>query len=470
MADVDMVMPQMGESIAEGTIIKWLKKEGETVGKDEIILEISTDKVDSEIPSPHAGVITKLLASEGETVNVGAVIAKIQADGEGAASELAEDAEPVTEGMTVEEATPQPVVPDPTPMPAPVVAAPIAVPEVTSVPQPESTVSMPELQPSGFAGIPRTDSSRTKFFSPLVRSIAKAEGVSPQELETVDGSGINGRVTKKDILGYIGRRSPVPGVAVPAIVPAPAAAPDYVPPAQPTFADTRVEIIPMDTMRKSIAKHMVASVQTSPHVFAVSEADMTNLVRFREREKAGFQQREGFKLTYMPFIIQACAHALRDFPLVNSSADGDQIVRKKYINIGVAVALENNGLIVPVIKGADGMNIVGLARIGNDLAQRARGRKLKPEEVQDGTFSITNMGVFGSLMGLPIINQPQVAILGVGVIQKRPVVRSDAIAIRDMMYISLSFDHRIVDGALAGQFLERIAFYLTNYDTETLTV
>jgi 2-oxoglutarate dehydrogenase E2 component (dihydrolipoamide succinyltransferase) len=274
---------------------------------------------------------------------------------------------------------------------------------------------------------------------------------------------LSGRVTKNDILSYLEQRK----TGAPAAKPKP---PAYVPPTQPEFSDERVEIIPMDHMRKSIAAHMVNSVQTSPHVFAVSEADMTNLVRYREQHKDEFQKREGFKLTYMPFIVQASAMALRDYPLVNSSVKDEKIVRKKYINVGMAVALENNGLIVPVIKGADGLNILGLARAVNDLALRARTRKLKPDEVQDGTFSITNMGSFGSIMGFPIINQPQVAILGVGVIQKRPVVINDAIAIRDMMYISLSFDHRIVDGALAGQFLDRIAYYLSNYNTKNLNL
>ncbi|RMF60263.1 MAG: 2-oxo acid dehydrogenase subunit E2 [Calditrichaeota bacterium] len=266
-------------------------------------------------------------------------------------------------------------------------------------------------------------------------------------------------MTKKDLLAYLQQRKT--GVARPE-----AAA--YTPPTQPEFADERIEIIPMDNMRKSIAEHMVRSVQTSPHVFAVSEADMTNLVRFRTQHKEEFLRKFGTKLTYTPFIVQACAKALLDFPLVNSSVQGDKIVRKKYINIGVAVALENHGLIVPVVKQADSLNLVGIARAVNDLAQRARSKKLKPDEVQDGTFSITNMGVFGSLMGLPIINQPQVAILGVGAIQKRPVVINEAIAIRDMMYLSLSFDHRIVDGALGGQFLERIAHYLTNFDTTNI--
>ncbi|MFQ5604715.1 MAG: dihydrolipoamide acetyltransferase family protein [bacterium] len=444
MAKVEMVMPQMGESIAEGTIIKWLKKEGERVEKDEIILEISTDKVDSEIPSPQSGVIQKLLAAEGETIEVGAVIAEIESEENGETPAKKAEAAPVTEKS-------QPVVEEAS------AAAPVAVAEATT------QTPVEKITDSGYTAIPRTDRTGKKFYSPLVRSIARAEGINVEELERISGTGLKGRVTKKDILAYIESRAK----GIPAKV---APAPAYVPPAPPEHSDDRVEIIPMDHIRKSIAAHMVNSVQTSPHVFAVSEADMTGLVKFREREKKSFLQKEGFKLTYMPFIVHACSQALRDFPLVNSSVQDDKIIRKKYINVGMAVALENNGLIVPVIKNADSMNILGLARAANDLALRARNRKLTPDEVQDGTFSITNMGSFGSLMGLPIINQPQVAILGVGVIQKRPVVVTDAIAIRDMMYISLSFDHRIVDGALAGMFLDRIAKYLSNFDTENLTL
>lgn len=451
MAKVDMVMPQMGESIAEGTIIKWLKKEGDKVEKDEIILEISTDKVDSEIPSPQGGVVAKILAKEGETVKVGSVIAQVET--EGAAAQPAKESAPLVKSPEKKEASAET-------KPAPKLESTSKKePAVEAKPVAKAVEVAQEHAPS----IGRADTNGKKFYSPLVRSIAKNEGLSAEELEQIEGTGLSGRVTKNDILAYLEqRKSPLPTK--------PKAAPAYVPPAQPEFSDARIEIIPMDHMRKSIAAHMVNSVQTSPHVFAVSEADMTNLVRYREKNKDEFQKREGYKLTYMPFIVQACALALRDYPLVNSSVQDEKIIRKKYINVGMAVALENNGLIVPVIKGADALNILGLARAVNDLAHRARTRKLKPDEVQDGTFSITNMGSFGSIMGFPIINQPQVAILGVGVIQKRPVVINDAIAIRDMMYISLSFDHRIVDGAMAGQFLDRIAHYLSTYDTKNLNL
>ncbi|MFQ5652134.1 MAG: 2-oxoglutarate dehydrogenase, E2 component, dihydrolipoamide succinyltransferase [bacterium] len=434
---VDVMMPQMGESIAEGTIISWLKKEGQTVQRDEILLEISTDKVDSEIPSPQAGILHKIVAAEGETVKVGSIIAHIA----------------TSETSAVVSTGPPAAAPEPAPVPA--------------------SPTRPGVQPGTAAQTVNTTRQVTvagtngerRFYSPLVRRIAKAEGISPAELAQIQGTGAHGRVTKKDILNYLDTR---PAAPRPALAPAPGVAPAAPPPVQPVSADDRVEIIPMNTMRKSIARHMVASIQTSAHVFAVSEADMTDLVAFRSQNKETFLQKAGTKLTYMPFITRACVKALLDYPLVNSSVQGDNIIRKKDINIGIAVALENNGLIVPVVKHADGLNLLGLARAINDLAARARSKKLKPDEVQGGTFSITNMGSFGSLMGLPIINQPQVAILGVGAIQKRPVVINDAIAIRSMMYISLSFDHRIVDGALAGQFLDRVAFNLTHFDTTNI--
>jgi len=466
MSKVDMVMPQMGESIAEGTIIKWHKKEGDEVERDEVILEISTDKVDSEIPSPESGTVQKILFPEGETVKVGEVIAHIDTEGDGAEAATEKKAEPEEEAEKKEEEAEakeeKAEEPEEKKKEEAEVEAKEEKPEPEEKPEKRTEeAEHPRVSEGGMAGFPRTDRSRKKFYSPLVRSIARAEGIEPKELEQINGSGASGRVTKQDLLDYIKSREEG---APPKEAPRPVAAPTM----EPEYSDERTEIIPMDNMRKSIAQHMVRSVQTSPHVFAVSEADLTNLVNYRKEHKEEFQKKTGVKLTYMPFIIQACARALLDYPMVNSSVDGDKIIRKKYINIGMAVALENNGLIVPVVKGADGMNIVGLARAANDLAQRARNKKLTPDEVQDGTFSITNMGIFGSLMGLPVINQPQVAILGVGTIKKRPVVINDAIAIRDMMYISLSFDHRIVDGALAGQFLERIAEYLTNFDTKNI--
>ncbi len=427
-AQVELVMPQMGEGITEGTVIRWLKAQGDAIERDEIIIEISTDKVDSEIPSPHAGVIAEMLVAEGETVQVGTVIARIDSAGtaQAAASEKVGAA-----------------------------SAPPAVEEVTVAPASEATGPAPTPAKS----VKSRDGRR--FYSPLVRSIAAAEGVSHEELVKIDGTGALGRVTKKDILNYLESRSAGTPSTLPAQPVVQASRPGV-------GSGERVEVIPMNTMRKSIARHMVASVQTSPHVFMMTEADMTDLVAYRSQNKDAFLERTGTKLTYMPFIVSACVKALRDYPMVNSSIDGDNMVLKKYINVGIAVALENSGLIVPVVKNADELNVVGLARAINDLAQRARSKKLKPDEVQDGTFSITNMGSFGSLLGFPIINQPQVAILGMGTIQKRPVVVNDAIAIKSMLYLTLSFDHRLVDGALAGQFLEQVAGYLTNFDTSTI--
>ncbi len=437
----DMVMPKMGESITEGTILKWLKQEGDAIEQDEIILEISTDKVDSEIPSPSAGVLTKILAQEGDTVEVGSVIAQIGAAGDGAAT------------VAAAESTPEPVAAE-----APTNGQPEAVVDKTPA----------EIQPAV-----AEESGERRFYSPLVKSIARKEGVSADELAAIPGSGKGGRVNKDDILNYIENRTKQPAAApampqAPAIQPASAPAPSMpsIPAAAaPSFAGGDTEIIEMDRMRQAIAAHMVQSKQTSPHVYSFAEADVTHLVKYREAVKASFQQQEGFKLTYTPFFFSAAAKALREFPIVNSSVEGSKIILKKNVNIGMAVALEK-GLIVPVIKNADTLNLLGMSRTMNDLALRARSKKLMPEEVQGGTFSITNVGVFGSLYGTPIINQPQVGILGLGVIKKRVVVVNDAIAIRDMVYISLGYDHRIVDGEAGGKFLQRVVYHLENMDPE----
>jgi len=443
MAKIDLVMPKMGESIAEGTIIKWTKKEGDRIERDETILEISTDKVDSEIPSTAAGVLAKILVEEGKTVAVGTVIAQIETEGAVAAAVAAAP----TDGQ-VKSAVAAPVE-------AKKVEAPVAAP-------------MPEAEPVSRQG--------KRFYSPLVRTIAKQENLSMQELEALPGSGVEGRVTKNDIMAYLENRSlPKPAVGqpmtAPALMPSVAARPAAPPMPPPAVIssmpvdETRVEIMPMDYMRKRIAEHMVMSKQVSPHVYSVSECDMTNIVRYREAIKDEFEKREGTKLTFTPFFIDAVVRAIKDFPMINSSIDGDKVIIKKYINIGIAVALEN-GLIVPVIKNSDSYNLVGLARATNDIAHRARHKQLKPDEVQGGTFSITNMGSFGNLFGIPVINQPQVAILGIGAITKRPVVINDAIAIRDIVYLSLSYDHRIIDGAYGGQFLERVVYYLENFKPE----
>jgi 2-oxoglutarate dehydrogenase E2 component (dihydrolipoamide succinyltransferase) len=431
----------MGESIVEGTLTKWLKKPGDKVERDEPLFEISTDKVDTEIPSPAAGVLGELLVKEGETVGVGTVVARI-GDG-GAAAPAPAAAAPVAEA---------PVAPAPAP-PAP--AAPEA-PAAPVTPVVEATV-----EPSG-------------PLSPLVRKMARENNV---DLGKVTGSGAGGRITKEDVEKHIASSAaPAPVAAAPA---APAAAPAA--PKQPAapaagpvtprspiepMAKTRVE--PLSTMRKAIAEHMVRSKQTSPHVTTIHKVDMTKVAKIRARNKGSFQAQYGMSLTFLPFVTQATVEALRAFPIVNASIEGSNIIYHNEINIGIAVALEN-GLIVPVIRNADEKNVVGLQRSIVDLASRARARQLKPDEIQGGTFSISNFGGFGSIIATPVINQPQVAILGVGAIEKTPVVvDDDAIAIRSIMYLSLSFDHRLIDGALADQFTAKIKAGLENFSEEIL--
>ncbi|MEK6570397.1 MAG: dihydrolipoamide acetyltransferase family protein, partial [Bacteroidota bacterium] len=387
---VEVVLPKLGESIMEGTIVKWYKKPGEKIKKDETLLEISTDKVDSEIPSPAAGVVSEILVQEQQTVPVQTVIAVIEAE-EAVVAEAPKEVSP--RATAPEPREPKPTVP-------PVVAR---TPVVKS----------------------------DRFYSPLILNIAREEVVSLAELETIPGTGAEGRLTKRDLLDYVARKKA--GLSTVPAPPAPVAI--KVGETISLKPEEGIEIIRMDHIRKSIAEHMVRSIHTAAHVAAVSEADMTKVAQFISMHGESFKAREGFKLTYMPFIIDALVKALKDFPLVNSSIEEDTVIVKKYINIGIAVALEN-GLIVPVIKRADEKSLVGLARAVNDLATRARTKKLLPEEVQNGTFSITNYGVFGNLIGTPIINQPQVAILGVGAIKKHPVVIDDAIAIRSMVYLS----------------------------------
>jgi len=422
----DMVMPKMGESITEGTIIRWLKNIGDTIDKDEIILEISTDKVDSEIPTPVAGTLVEILAKEGDTVEVGKVIARI--DSEGKAASAPEPAKSEKKPPEPQKQTEK---------------------ETASAPEKEQ----PAPQKTASAPVPAGD--RSRFYSPVVLNIARTEGISNSELDRIDGTGVGGRVTKKDVLQYLDGKGTT---AAPVAQAAPVA-----PSAPVAIGKDGVEIIPMDHIRKKIAEHMVHTVHTSPHVGLFIEVDMTNVVSIRERNKDAFKRKEGISLTYMPFISEAVTRVLKEFPYVNASIDGDNILLKRYINLGIAVATEQ-GLIVPVIKNAEGLNITGLARAINDLAARARDRKLKPDEVSGGTFSISNFGVYGTTIGFPLINQPQVAILGVGVLQKRAVVINDAIAIRPMMNISLTFDHRLIDGALGAQFLQLVAEKLKNYD------
>lgn len=445
--EVDVVMPKMGESIQEGTILRWVKNVGDAIERDEVLLEISTDKVDTEVPSPSAGTLTAQLAAVGEVVEVGAVIAKLST------SAGASTAVPATAA----------------PAPAAVAPPPIAAPQTNGTNG--STSSIPAAVATASTSlIPRQSGSR--FYSPLVRSIAAVEGIGVQELDAISGSGLEGRVTKADVLGYIQNRGSAPA-ARPASTPAPAAKPDAFAPSGAQNADG-VEVIPMDRVRQLIAEHMVRSKHTSPHVTSVAEADVTNLVKLREGNKGAFQAKHGFKLTYTPFFGYAVVEGVKAFPMINVSVDGKNIIRHLRTNLGMAAATLDGNLIVPVVKGADSMNLTGIAREMSDLATRAKTKKLKPDEIQGGTITLTNVGTFGSLFGNPVINQPQSAIVGVGAITKRPVVRTldgeDVIVIRSMMYMSITYDHRVIDGALAGQALRAMVQALENINENTITL
>jgi 2-oxoglutarate dehydrogenase complex dihydrolipoamide succinyltransferase (E2) component len=433
---VDMVMPQMGESITEATISKWLKKPGESVQKDEIILEISTDKVDSEIPAPASGTIAELLYNEGDVVAVKERIAVID----------------TAAGATQAQPTPK-------------------GPSTKSVEPPEVAPAAPA--PSAPADQSGSDSS-SRFYSPLVRSLAEKHGVPLKELDALEGSGQAGRVTKEDFMQHLERRAaPAPAAAAPRIEtprasssPSPSSAKGAPMPDLGAWGDDGTKVIPMDNMRQAIADHMVRSKQTSPHVYSVQEIDVTNISKWRAKHKDAFTKSEGFSLSFTPFFLEAAVRALVKYPYVNASVQDKKIVLKRNVNLGCAVALENMGLIVPVIKRAEEKNFVGLARSLNDLAARARNKKLLPDDVAGGTFTVTNPGVFGTIIGNPIINQPQVAILCLGAIKKRPVVIDDMIAIRDICYVTLSYDHRIIDGSLGGQFLAYIREYLEGWDLQ----
>jgi 2-oxoglutarate dehydrogenase E2 component (dihydrolipoamide succinyltransferase) len=445
-----VVMPQMGESIAEGTIVRWIKKVGDRVDRDEPLFEISTDKVDAEIPAPAAGVLAEILAKEGETVPVDSVVAVIAEAGAAVAAPqpVAPASAPVPAPPQV--AQPAPVAPAPV-APAPPQVAP-AAPVAPAPVAPSPTRPAVPTPPAGAA--PAVEELRRQRSSPLVRRIAREHNIDIAELE---GSGVGGRVTKQDILDFIDVGAGAPAHAAPAVGgEAPAqAAPRFEP-------GEAVEIVPMSIMRKRIAEHMIASRRVSAHVHSVFEVDFFNVTKIRDAKKAEYE-RLGVKLTYLPFIIKAASDALRAVPVVNSSIDGDNIVYRKDINIGVAVALDW-GLIVPVIRNADEKNLLGLSRAAVDLATRARAKQLKPDEVQGGTFTITNPGVFGALFGMPIINQPQVAILGVGAIEKRPVVIDDAIAIRPRAYLALGYDHRLIDGAVADEFMSFLKKRIEEFD------
>lgn len=433
MSQKELIMPKLGESIMEATILKWLKKEGDSVELDEAVLEIATDKVDSEVPSPFAGKITSILFKEGDVVQIGKAIAIIDGAGNGNGAAVIET--PVKQEVKTE--APKQVVVETKVEAAPVIAG-------------------------------------DRFYSPLVLNIAREEGISMSELERIPGTGKDDRVTKSDILNYLQNRGNVTTqqtvqVEKP-VTQAPVVQEKSSPVVQTVTSNGNNEIVEMDRMRKLIADHMVMSKKTSPHVTSYVEVDMTPIVEWRNRIKPKFEKREGQKITFTPIFIEAIAKAIKDFPGINISVDGYNLIYKKDINIGMAAALPTGNLIVPVIKNADRMNLVGLTAAVNDYATRARNNKLKPDEIQDGTFTLTNVGSFGSLMGTPIINQPQVAILAVGAIKKKPVVletvHGDVIAIRHMMFMSMSYDHRVVDGMLGGSFLKRVADYLEGFDIE----
>jgi len=446
---VDVIMPQMGESIAEGTITKWMKKVGDSVKRDEPLFEISTDKVDAEIPSPGSGTLAEIVVQEGNTVAINTVVARIEseagAEGQPAAPAAPGAAAPEPKAAVTEqqEAAP-PETPHREPQQAP-----------RREPEPARAAGAPQAPAPGTndgesrRGASREEMARTRS-SPLVRRIAAEHGVEIQEIE---GTGIAGRVTKDDVLSYVESRGAAPAAPAPGRAPSAPSAPQAPAALRPAGARERVE--PMSVMRKKIAEHMVASRRTSAHVHSVFEVEMTKVVGLRDKYKNLWLERHDTKLTFMPFIAKAAAEALKRFPVVNSSIDGENIVYHEEVNIGVAVALDW-GLIVPVVRNVEEKSLLGIARAINDLAERARTKKLLPDEVHGGTFTITNPGHYGGQFGLPIINQPQVAILGVGAIEKRPVVRDDAIAIRPMMFVSLGYDHRLVDGAIADQFLAHV--------------
>jgi len=443
---VDIIMPKMGESIMEGTILKWIKKAGDKIERDEPILEISTDKVDTEVPAPENGILTELLFKEGDVIEVGHVIARMNTDVNA----------PVTTNAPAEEKKAEIIPPAPK----------------AEVPKQSETPIFEEKT---------TETAESGFFSPLVLSIAKEEGIPMNELSGIKGTGLNSRVTKKDILEYVKNRIASP--------PAPAKTETHtaeqesgqsepavrksaeLPKHEVNYDEEGLSVVAFDNIRQKMAEHMSASVAISPHVNAIAEVDLTNVEKARKELSVEFEQKEGFKLTYMPFIAEAAVKALKDFPLVNSIIDDSSIpfkaITRSKINLGMAVAMENGGLIVPVIKNADSKNLIGLSRDMNDLGKRAKIKKLSLDEIQGGTFTISNYGVFGNIIGTMIINQPQVAIMGVGAIKKRPKVletpEGDFIAIRMMVYLTLSFDHRLIDGALGGKFIMRVAHYLENF-------
>ncbi len=424
MARIELIMPKMGESITEATILKWLKKPGDKIEQDESVLEVATDKVDTEVPSTHAGVLQEILAKEGEVVQVGKAMA-----------------------ILLSESSEEPVI-----IPVAAAAKPAAKEAKRPVVAPVTNASSNGVHAADYK-------SSERFYSPLVKNIAKEEKIPVTELETIGGSGADGRVTKKDILSYVQNRKPgqpVQGKSVASV------------PMVPPSINAGDEIIQMDRMRKMIAERMVDSKRIAPHVTSFVEADLTNVVQWRNKMKGEFEKREGEALTFTPIFIEAIIKAIKDFPMINIQVDGDRIIKKKDINIGMAVALPSGNLIVPVIKNADQYSLGGLTKAVNDLARRARENKLKPDDLSGGTFTVSNVGTFGNMMGTPIIMQPQVAIMATGAIQKKPAVLEtsygDVIAIRHKMFLSHSYDHRVVDGTLGGSFVRRVADYLEKFD------
>lgn len=430
MAKYELTLPKMGESVAEATITNWLKKVGDTITADEAVLEIATDKVDSEVPSEVSGTLIEILFQVNDVVQVGQTIAIIETEGG-----------------------------------APADAAPAEVKAIeTQIEKAAQTIAPAVVEETSTLDV----SSSDRFYSPLVRNIAKQEGISASELEQIVGTGKEGRVTKEDILNYLKNRGTKPVVAAPVTPTKAVASPSPAAKAAPISVNGQDEIIEMDRMRKMISHHMVQSVQTSAHVQSFIEVDVTNIVKWRERVKSSFEKREGEKLTFTPIFMEAVAKAIKDFPMINISVEGDFIIKKKNINLGMAAALPNGNLIVPVIKNADQLNLVGMTKQVNDLAFRAKNNQLKPDDIQGGTYTVTNVGTFGSVFGTPIINQPQVAILALGAIRKVPAVietpEGDFIGIRHKMFLSHSYDHRVVDGALGGSFVKRVAEYLESFD------
>ncbi len=457
MAEKPILMPKMGESIAEATVIRWLKNVGERVEKDEPIVEIATDKVDSEIPSTEAGILVKQLYKDGDVVKVGEAVAMIDSEATSASVST-----PVVNNVT----------------PA---IEPVATPQAAAqnIEKQIAEITQNHVSPASAEG---------RFYSPLVLNIAREEGISMAQLEQIPGTGKDGRVTKSDILNFVQNKSNIQAPVQPMITPELSVPVESAPVIQtqntaniptpakteskPTVIGSGDEVIEMDRVRKLIADHMVMSKRVSPHVTSFVEADVTNLVNWRNKIKDSFKKREGENITFTPIFIQAIAKAIKDFPMINVSVEGDnKIIKKKNVNVGMAVAQQNGNLIVPVIKNADTMNLLGITRVVNDLAARARVNKLTPDEIQGGTYTVTNVGSFGNVMGTPVINQPQVAIMAVGAIRKKPAVIEtefgDVIAIRHMMYLSHSYDHRVVDGGLGGMFVRRVADYLEQWDVNT---